>query len=291
VATSIKNQAQGGKVGYFSALLTRYIPGGRPEYTLADIYVNKDPQYMQTGSVTVNSIVNSEGFLKAKGTDTPEGDVYMEQVKSIPGPMDSGSLGTSHPMDNDDNNPGSYPPDDQLGSSDYMSWGFWRMSTWISAPSGEYAVLMKAYRIEGEITPTEVAAGIVGDYSGPAYGTYFATDNSWGTDMTGTFQCHVNVPGNSVTNFEIDVNGGGKSAYISGGTGSFLPGTNSSFTISGGTWELSDGTSAYNPTNRAANGSLFGHSGEHIGGSWGMDAGNNNNAAAGIFVGDRDPIP
>jgi hypothetical protein len=277
--------AVSGRVGYFSALLSRFYGG---TYTLADIYVNKDPQLMESGSVTANSIVDSQGFIRAAGTDTPEGNVYMDYMKSIPGPIDSGPLGTSRPMDNPDNSPG-YPNDDELGSNNYMSWGFWRMSKWVAAPSGEYAVIMKAYRLEGEITPTEVAAGIVGHYSGPAYGTYFETANTWGTDMTGVFQCDVNVPANSITNFGIDVSGGGKTAYIYNGTGSFLPGSTNSFTINGGTWMLGPVGAELPATRKAANGALFGPTGGHIGGSWGMDAGSGNNAAVGIFVGDRHP--
>lgn len=133
---------------------------------------------MATGSVTVNSIVDSQGFIRATGTDTPEGDVYMDQVKSIPVSFDSGPLGTTHPMDNPDNTGGSYPQNDEIGSNDYMSWGFWRMSTPVGGSTDEYAVIMKAYRLEGEMTPTEVAAGIVGHYSGPAYGTYIETASS-----------------------------------------------------------------------------------------------------------------
>ncbi len=294
VTTTIAIQTQqSGKVGYFSALLTRW--DGSTAYTLADIYANKDPQYMQTGSVTVNSIVNSQGFLKANGTDTPEGDVYLEQIKSIPGDnTDTGSLGTSRRMDNSDT--AGYPDPDDFGSNNYMSWGLWRMSNWVYNPTSGYyyAVVMQAYRLEGEITPTEVAAGIVGHYSGPAYGTYFETNNSLGTEMTGTFQCNVNVPANSITNFEIDVAdvSNSKTAYISGGTGSFLPGSTSSFTITGGTWKLGPVGAEMDAhaARKAANGSLFGPSGEHIGGSWGMDSsGGGNNAAVGIFQGDRTP--
>ena len=150
---------------------------------------------------------------------------------------------------------------------------------------------MKAYRVEGEMTPTEVAAGIVGHYSGPAYGTYCAPDASWGTDMTGSFQCNVNVPANAVTNFEIDVSGGGKRAFIGSGTGSFLPGSSSSFTITGGTWKLGPVGAETSATRKAASGALFGPTGQHIGGAWGMDAGAGNNAAVGIFQGNRDSTP
>jgi Flp pilus assembly protein TadD len=47
----------------------------------------------------------------------------------------------------------------------------------------------------------------------------------------------------------------------------------------------------YDEARKAANGTLFGPAGKHIGGSWGMDAGGGDNAAVGIFVGDQQVTP
>jgi len=290
-ATTASIQAQGGKVGYFSALLTRYFSGA---WNLADVYLNKDPQFIQSGTVSGESIVDNQGLITATNTNVEEGDVYVQRIKTVAGgPMDSGDLDTSHPMDNDMNAPG-YPSNDDLGENTYMRWGFWRMSTWVQ-PGGAgnpgFAVTMRAYRLEGQLTPTEIAAGIVGTYGGQAWGTYFEAGNAYGTDMVGSFSCDVNVPANSINNFNMSVTGGSRSAYISNGTGMFLPGSTNSFTLNGGTWMLGTTGSEAPAAAKAANGSLFGPTGENIGGNWGMDVGGGNNAAVGIFVGDRNGTP
>jgi len=108
--------------------------------------------------------------------------------------------------------------------------------------------------------------------------------------MTGSFGCDVNVPAGTVTNFNMNVTGSGKTAFINNGTGSFTPGA-SSFAVTGGTWMLGPVGGEMTATRKAANGTLFGPAGKHIGGSWGMDAGGGDNAAVGIFVGDQQVTP
>jgi len=268
----------GTRVGYFSALLTRYDRG----LALADVYTNSSRANFEGGEVSGKSIVDPTGFATATGTQE-EADTYIKQIKTIAGgPFDSGDLGTTRRMDNDTNTPG-WPSEDQLGSNAYMDWGFWRMSSWVPGVGivPTYAITDRAYYVGGEVTPDAAAAGIVGSYAGPAWGTYFSGNG--GYDMIGAFNCDVNVPAKTVTNFNLTVSGvEGPTASIVNGSGAFV-GSSSEFKLNGGTWMLNGAT----PAAKSLSGSLYGPAGEHIGGAWAMDKGVNNEAAVGIFVGDQ----
>ncbi|MFC1815748.1 FecR domain-containing protein [Thermodesulfobacteriota bacterium] len=280
---TIQPEAVPGKAGYFAALLTRY----DGNYNLADVYTNASRSNFDGGELKGDSIVDGLGGIKAVGTDVEGTTPYITQIKTdAGGPMDSGDLGTTRQMDNDDNTPG-WPVDDELGSNNYMKWGFWRMSNWVQpggAGTPSFAVTDRAYYIEGVSTPDDAVAGIVGTYAGAAYGTYF--DGNKGVDMVGDFSCDVNVPANSVTTFNLSVSGGGKFANINQGNGNFI-GTSGEFKITGGTWNLMGGPAV----SKSLQGSLYGPAGEHIGGTWAMDAGAGNNAAVGIFKGDKGGAP
>ncbi|MFH1984892.1 MAG: FecR domain-containing protein [Pseudomonadota bacterium] len=279
----------GKKYGYFSALLTRYNPGPPSTYNLADIYTNSTRTNMDGTSVMGKSIVDGAGSITAFGTSSDlETTPYVKQIKTLAGgPADTGDLGTSRQMDNPENSPG-YPTNDMLGKNDYMEWGFWRMSKWVQpggAGTPSYAVTERSYHMSGIPTSDAAAAGIVGTYGGQAWGTYWS--GTGGTDMVGTFSCDINVPSHSVSNFNLSVSdGGAKTAGISGGTGSFI-GTSGEFTVTGGTWAIGGGAVAY----KSLVGSLFGPGGEHVGGAWAMDKGGGNNAAVGIFAGDKNGTP
>ena len=79
VVTTAAIQAQSGKVGYFSALLTRYFSS---TWNLADVYVNKEPQFIQSGTVSGESIVDNQGLITAANTHVEEGNVYMQRIKT-----------------------------------------------------------------------------------------------------------------------------------------------------------------------------------------------------------------
>jgi len=258
--------------GYISALLTEY----DGEIYSNDIYVSNSLQNDVSGEVTATSVNYPDTcFLKATGSGYEDDSVYLKQIVANDGSADSGDLGTSRPI---------YHTNTEIGSNDYMEWGWWTMGTAVTMAGVDYLIDNKGYYIFGGVTPPTVVAGISGTYSGDAYGTYWTTSN--GTDMTGTFSCEVNGTSGSISNFGLDVSGGAYSASISGAGGSF---SGSSFGISGGTWDLNGNT----PSGRSCSGSLYGPNAEHIGGAWGMfydptpASDGDENGAAGIFQGTK----
>ncbi len=285
-ALTVETQVVSGtRVGYFSALLTRF--DGTSVY-LADIYTNSSRSDFNSGSVSGNSIVNPVGFITATDTGSDQ-TTYLSRIKTVAGgPFDSGDLGTTREMDNPTVTPG-WPTDDRLGENSYMEWGFWAMSRWVPLTFPSYAVTDRAYYLDGLVTPDAAVAGMSGayTYAGSAWGTYF--NGFGGTDMVGFFTSEINMTAKTVTDFDMSVSGGGRSAFIGNASGSFI-GSSGEFKITGGTWELSN-QSTFNAVSRSCTGSLFGPNAEHMGGAWAMDAGNNNNAAVGIFVGNKGGAP
>ncbi|MBI9086302.1 MAG: FecR domain-containing protein [Desulfobacterales bacterium] len=298
----------GTQVGYFTALLTGS-SGSTPN--LADIYINTSRNDFDDTSVKGVSIVNSDGYITASGTGSAdESAPYLTRIRTAAGsgtpgtPFDSGELGTTRQMDNPDlSETSDWPRNDTLGErkygeNTYMEWGFWRMSRWVpgNAITPFYAITDRAYYVNGVSSPDAAVAGISGVYAGSAWGTYFSGNG--GIDMVGTFSCDIDVPNNSVSNFDMSVSGGNRSAGISNGTGSFV-GSSGEFKIVGGDWALVDASttpitmpvvtagSIQGAASASCTGSLFGTNGENVGGVWAMDAYNGNNAAVGIFVGDK----
>lgn len=275
--------ATGTQVGYFSALLTGF---DGTAYNLADVYTNKTRSDLDAAAISGNSIVNSAGTITAVGTGVENETPFVKQIKSaavFPGPYDSGDLGTTRQMD-------QYP-DDMLGENAYMEWGYWTMSTWTpdTLASGlQVAISNRAYHLGGLVTPDDAVKGITGNYSGSAYGTYF--NGATGINMSGYFDSYIDVPQNLVSYFYLTVSGGGKSATIDA-AGNFN-GSSGEFKISGGNWSLSAGpvvsSGVLQPNASAACiGSIYGPNGEAMGGAWAMDLGAGNNAAVGIFAGEK----
>ncbi len=293
--------ASGARVGYFAALLTRFDFYPPTSIYLADVYTNSTRSDFNSSSVTGNSIVNPAGFLSA--TDTGSDDTtYLSRINTVAGgPFDSGDLGTTREMDDNVNTAG-WPMDDRLGQNSYMEWGFWAMSRWVSDGGSpypkEFAVTDRAYYIDGLVTPDAAVAGMSGayTYAGPAWGTYF--DGGGGTSMIGIFACGIDMTAGTVTNFDMSVSGGGKSAIIGNASGSFV-GSSGEFHITGGDWYLNNpspmpiisGGAIVGSASASCTGSLFGPNSEHMGGAWAMDYGSGNNAAVGIFVGDKGGTP
>lgn len=282
--------ASGDQVGYFAALLTGHNGSAA---SLADIYINESRNDFSDATVKGVSIVDGTGYITASDTASAEESTpYLTRFKTVPGGnFDSGDLGTTRQMDNPDNSPG-YPTEDHLGSNEYMEWGYWRMSQWVYSAGNTtpaYAITNRAYYIDGQSTPDAVVANIVGHYAGSAWGTYFSTSAAApsGIDMVGTFSCDIDVPNSSVSNFYMNVSAAGYSASISAGAGNFA-GSSGEFKLdtSKGSYQLFSGVT-YNATYKACTGSLYGPSGESVGGAWAMDAFSGNNAAVGIFQGDK----
>jgi hypothetical protein len=271
-------------VGYFSALLTRQ-DVSVPE--LADVYANSSRADFEGTEVSGSSIVNPAGFITATNTSSSSTETFVKQINTVAGgPFDSGDLGATRPMDNDTNTL-DWPVDEDLGVNAFMEWGFWRMSRWVFVPgtATAYAITDRAYNVSGVATPDAAAAGVVGTYAGSAWGTYFSGQG--GSDMVGSFICNIDVPAKTVTGFNLSVSGvEGPTAEIIDGAGSFI-GSTGEFKLTGGSWLLNGITAV----NKSLCGSLYGPAAEHIGGAWAMDAGTGNNAAVGIFVGDKGGTP
>ncbi|MFH2220013.1 MAG: FecR domain-containing protein [Pseudomonadota bacterium] len=274
---------QGPQVGYFTALLTRYNPYPSP-FFLADVYVPSSRVNFQNTQVSANSIVDPLGSITVTNTSNQTDDTtYVQKIvskASIP-QVDTGDLGTGAPMD--------VLGEDIIGTNSYMEWGFWKMSQLvrdqndITETGPTYAVTNKAFFIEGSVTPDAAVNGISGTYMGDAWGTYF--NGGGGTEMNGSFSCDVNGAARTVSNFILNAYGtGGATAHISG-TGVFNA-ASGEFKINTGTFQL-NGTNA---ANQSVVGSLYGPNGEHIGGAWAMDQGSGNNAAVGIFAGNKEAM-
>ncbi len=286
----------GTRVGYFSAILTRF--DGANTY-LADVYANYSRVDISSSSVSGKSIVDPAGSMTAVGTGSDELTSYLTRINTVAGgPYDSGDLGTTCEMDNDVNTPG-WPADETLGQNSYMKWGFWRMSRWVPGDSTPaFAITDRAYYVEGLPTSDAAVVGMSGAYTyeGPAWGTYF--DGDGGKDMTGSFKCGINMTDKTVTDFDMSVSGGGRAASIGNASGSFF-GSSGEFKITGGDWFLTNssplnivtGGVIQSGANALCTGSLFGPNAEHMGGVWAMDKGSGDNAAVGIFVGDKGGSP
>jgi len=277
----------GARVGYFSALLTKYEYG---YYYLADVYANSSRSDFNSSSVSGNSIIDPAGFMTAVNTGSVQATPYLTQIKTVAVvSFDSGDLGNTREMDNEVNTP-YWPANDRLGQNSYMEWGFWRMSTWVPGDGSNptFAVTDRAYYIDGLSTPDAAVAGMAGayTYAGPAWGTYF--DGYGGKDMIGAFTSEINMTSRTVTKFDMGVASLPAevvyTAAIIGASGSFI-GSSGEFKISGGVWNLN----GQPPVSASCTGSLFGPNAEHMGGAWSMAG--VGNAAVGIFVGDKGGAP
>ena len=252
-------------LGYFSGILTRQNGGPFVE----DVFVSSSRQDFPAGTVQADGLVETNSFIKAQGEFGA--DPFLKQA-SLFAIGDSGDLGTNNPISVT-----------VLGYNRYQEWGHWTMTTAFTAGGNTYVFDNKGYFIHGETTCDAAVAGFSGSvsYGGEAAGTYWTATG--GTDMTGTFSTDVNFDTGSITDFDMSVSGGGKSASITGASGSFA---SSHFNIvtGTGTWSLTGGVPPV--ARRRAVGSLYGPNGEFIGGAWGMKV-DEDDAAAGIFQGKK----
>lgn len=182
----------------------------------------------------------------------------------------------------------------ELGYNAYTEWGYWTQPNPMSyGGSSSYYFDTRNYYIWGDRTSDAnmsslAAQNITGTYTGTAYGTY-----TWGdlasvvANMSGTFGTSVDFGAGTLSNFNLSVTGGGHSAAITGASGTFSGGT-SSFTINGGTgtWTV-DGAAAIAAAS-AASGSVYGSTGQAIGGQWKTQkSGDSYNNVTGIFQGTK----
>jgi hypothetical protein len=181
----------------------------------------------------------------------------------------------------------------ELGYNAYTEWGYWsqpQKMTYSGDIPINYTFVDKGYYIMGDLTTdAQIAAlrtsGVVGNYTGNAYGTHFYNGST--TEMTGTFRTTINFATSAVSDFNVNVSGGGQSASITGAIGT-LSGTTGNFSISGGTFAISAGGMTP-PLAGTAVGAVYGNNGQAVGGVWGIKSqdGGYPYHATGVFQGTR----
>ncbi|MDQ5984959.1 MAG: hypothetical protein CSYNP_00657 [Syntrophus sp. SKADARSKE-3] len=189
----------------------------------------------------------------------------------------------------------------QTGSTSNMQWGTWTQPTAMTMASTDYYFANQGWYIWGNQTSnaqmdTLKQNQITANYSGNAYGTYF-TAGGPGTRLSGTFGATINFASlaNQISNFGLTVTGGGNSVQISGAQGTFigsgastLAAYASQFIIdqTTGSWKINGNNPITNGS--SASGSVYGSTGEEIGGDWRINDGTNR--ATGIFEGGKQAI-
>lgn len=180
----------------------------------------------------------------------------------------------------------------ELGYNAYQEWGYWTQPNPMSYDSYySYSFDTPSYYVWGDRTSDAnmsslASQNITGTYTGTAYGTYTWGDlGSTVANMSGSFSSTVNFGSGTLSDFNVNVSGGGHSAAISvPGVATTFSGNSSPFSISSGqgTWTV-DGSPASGGT---ASGSFYGSSAQAIGGQWKMTSGSYTNVT-GIFQGTR----
>ncbi|MBW1677642.1 MAG: FecR domain-containing protein [Deltaproteobacteria bacterium] len=184
---------------------------------------------------------------------------------------------------------GSFPiVHGELGHNAYIEWGYWTQPIAMSDDTNNYYFDNRGYYIFGDHTTDArmcdlALNNVSGTYSGAAHGTYWTAGG--GANMLGDFRANVNFASASISNFKVDVSGGGHSVLIDGASGGF---SGSQFQImpSTGTWKI-DGTKTTIDDYKEARGSVYGPNGEAIGGVWKLDKDDESGHATGMFQGTR----
>lgn len=264
--------------GYFTGMLTHQ--GQSPP--LDNVYVSSSPQNFSSSEIRAAGIIPDGGYIDANPDSGFGGkNPILNQVAYTDSIKSADNLNLAVTASDPDNN--------EIGSNDYMKWGYWYVVDTFTINGYDHDLWHKGYFIAGYRTPDASVSGISGNYSGDAWGTYHDVSTSIpkGHDMTGSFSCTVNGLAKTVSNFVVYVEGGGYTAFISGASGTF---NSSSFDIDPNSttyWELGPTGSTIQADYRSAHGSLYGPKGEHIGGGWGMQT-SCGMGAQGIFKGDKD---
>jgi hypothetical protein len=257
--------------GYFVGMVTdKYTPGF--EY-LDNIYVSKTRQDFNSTKIRADGLYNSEGFIDGNpDAGFANSNPTLKQVAINTALVSADNLNLAVTKGT-------------IGSNSYMEWGYWYVVDTFIVNSIVHDLWHRGFWIAGFPTPDAAVAGISGTYSGTAVGTYYYPQGPTpqGIPMSGNFSC--NISSNTISNFLVDVSGPGKTAIISGASGTF---NGSSFAINpnSGAWILNGFTLVPGTHYMAASGSLYGPNGENIGGAWGMKK-DSGNGAVGIFQGAK----
>ena len=179
-----------------------------------------------------------------------------------------------------------------VGQNAYMEWGSWMQP--IAMTFGDpYYFDHAGWYIHGDATTdAQMAAlkanGVNGAYYGPAYGTLLTgSPNPTATALSGTVSANVNFSSPAVTMFNLNLNSG--MVKVEGATGTFN-GSTSQFVINPatGNWYINNTQPA---TQKAANGSVYGSTGQAVGGTWVVGDSVSQKYASGIFQGMRSGTP
>jgi hypothetical protein len=176
-----------------------------------------------------------------------------------------------------------------VGSNAYLEWGYWSSYAYFypnPSSTGTTYYVGNFIRTPDSQIAALAAAGIVGTYTGTAIGAHYAS--GYGVvQMTGTFNTTINFATAAVTNFNISVSGGSRSAYISGASGQIgYNGEPGMFRVSGGSVGVSDyigvpvAVSTWN-----ASGVVVGPNGEAVAVDWWLHG--VSNRAGGVAQGTR----
>ncbi|MCX5827506.1 MAG: FecR domain-containing protein [Deltaproteobacteria bacterium] len=243
--------------GYFASLLSNTTDG-----TLAGAFAS---QYRYDGDSSVWARgPNDADYVRVLGNSGIKGSATLKWVVFDSGNKNSGELNSSISSTT-------------LGENDYMEWGYATIGSSFTVDNKNYAFDNRAYWIFGGNIPSMVNLSGQVTYTGAAYGTYWSA--AGGSNMTGTFKTDVNLTSAAMSNFSLDVSGNGANAYIHNASGTI--GSDATFYLTGGTWNLNGVT----PDKTTANGSLYGSDGAGMGGVWGMYSTAYNTSATGIFAG------
>lgn len=221
---------------------------------------------------------------------------YVE-VKPDLSVLNQGALWTDYPPANlDEKQVWSdkvwYPPTHaaskiELGYNAYAEWGYWAVAPWtyFDPVNGNITVYEHIGYIQGDLaTAAQISAlkasGVVGNYTGTAFGVHRTNSNAGMPLMQGTFSATINFATSAVSDFNISVSGSGRSAGITGATGSLSSAGN--FQVSGAGF-----VSGNSPGTGTAYGSVYGSSGQAVGGSWVVQNPPYSTWAGGIFQGRR----
>jgi len=286
ISTIVQNLVTGGTTttapavgpyGYFTALLANSSGYYASTYTSTS---RQDFGAAAEGG-TIEAFNTSGKKMVATGQGGWEdGTPYLKSVGY--NGSTSGDLGTNNPISHA-----------ELGSNTYLEWGYWYSTAAIPIPgASDYYVdssgtSRMGYYVFGP-NPADIGA-LSGTYaySGDAYGTMFPS-YSQPVAMQGTFSCDISFGSrSSVSDFTLDVSGGGYMAYIGGASGILTPGENHIDLNYSSEWQLGTTSCMYDADYGDVKGSFYGPNAEEIGGVWNM--GNSSYHATGIFGGTGRP--
>ena len=257
--------ASGTNVGYFSGMLTN-----QSDSRLEEIFVSTKRQNFDGENIWARGSKDpSTDYLRADPEYFTETS-YAKWAVFNSGSESTADLGTNNPISHTE------LEESITSGRDYLEWGYWTMPNSFTIGDKTYLIDNRGYYICGDDTssmPTTSTA----DYSGHAYGTYWSSGG--GTDMIGSFSCDVNFNTAAISDFDMTVSSGGQSASIENASGTYN--SDSTFSISNGTWSLNGST----PDDKMCHGSFYGPNADSIGGAWGMYKGTE--GAVGIFEGEK----